>query len=79
MSEALTHHDASYAGTGFAPRYRRRADARTATTRRARMPSKPVPMLDWPSDLFSDNANVDELVETDFLMQCDSLASLSTH
>jgi hypothetical protein len=75
MSEALTYHDVSYARTG----YTRRTDARTATTRRARTQPKSVPMLDWPSDLFSDNATVAELVETDFLMQCDSEANQTTH
>jgi hypothetical protein len=28
-------------------------------------------MLDWPSDLFSDNASLAELVRVDFLLQCD--------
>ena len=30
-----------------------------------------VPMLDWPSNLFRDEATVGELVGVDFLMQCE--------
>ncbi|MGA3002333.1 MAG: hypothetical protein ABSE20_11435 [Acetobacteraceae bacterium] len=30
-----------------------------------------VPMLNWPSDLFSDNASLADLVTVDFLQQCD--------
>jgi len=35
-------------------------------------PAAGVPMLDWPSDLFSDNARLADLVAVDFLLQCDS-------
>jgi hypothetical protein len=34
-------------------------------------PDAGVPMLDWPSDLFSDNASLTDLVTVDFLLQCD--------
>jgi hypothetical protein len=34
-------------------------------------PSAGVPMLDWPSDLFSDEASLAEQVTVDFLLQCD--------
>ena len=30
-----------------------------------------VPTLDWPVDLFGDNATLPELVTVDFLLQCD--------
>jgi hypothetical protein len=33
-------------------------------------PAAGVPMLDWPSDLFSDEASLKELVTVDFLMPC---------
>jgi hypothetical protein len=35
-------------------------------------PANGVPMLDWPSDLFSDNANLTDQVTVDLLMQYDS-------
>jgi hypothetical protein len=34
-------------------------------------PNVGVPMLDWPSDLFTDDANLADLVTVDFLHQCD--------
>ena len=34
-------------------------------------PAGGVPMLDWPSDLFSDDASLTDLVTVDFLLQCD--------
>ena len=34
-------------------------------------PAAGVPMLDWPSDLFSDDASLKDLVTVDFLMQCE--------
>jgi hypothetical protein len=34
-------------------------------------PAAAVPMLDWPSDLFSDDASLTDLVTVDFLLQCD--------
>jgi hypothetical protein len=34
-------------------------------------PAASVPMLDWPSDLFSDDASLKDLVAVDFLMQCE--------
>jgi hypothetical protein len=34
-------------------------------------PSVGVPMLDWPSDLFSDNASLTDLATVDFVLQCD--------
>jgi hypothetical protein len=34
-----------------------------------------VPMLDWPADLFGDNATLPELVTVDFLLQCDEPAN----
>jgi hypothetical protein len=35
-------------------------------------PAIGVPMLDWPSDLYSDDASLTDQVTVDFLMQCDS-------
>ena len=35
------------------------------------IPATGVPMLDWPTDLFSDNANLADLAMVDFLFQCD--------
>jgi hypothetical protein len=35
------------------------------------IPSVGVPMLDWPSDLFSDNASLTDLASVDFLLQFD--------
>jgi len=35
-------------------------------------PSVGVPMLDWPSDLFSDNASLTDLATVDFMLQCDA-------
>jgi hypothetical protein len=34
-------------------------------------PAAGVPMLDWPRDLFSDNASPADLEMVDFLLQCD--------
>ncbi len=34
-------------------------------------PAAGVPMLDWPSDLFGDNASPADLEMVDFLLQCD--------
>jgi hypothetical protein len=36
-----------------------------------------VPMLDWPSDLFSDDASLTDLATVDFMLQCD--AEFMTH
>jgi hypothetical protein len=34
-------------------------------------PDGGVPMLDWPSGLFSDEVSMTQLVAVDFLLQCD--------
>ena len=34
-------------------------------------PTTCVPMLDWPGDLFSDNASVTDPVNEDFVLECD--------
>ena len=34
-------------------------------------PAAGVPMLDWPSDLFSDNASPMDLAAVDIVQQCD--------
>ena len=34
-------------------------------------PTAGVPMLDWPSDLFSDNASPADLEMVDFLLECE--------
>jgi hypothetical protein len=34
-------------------------------------PADGVPMLDWPSDLFSDNASAADLVTVDYLLPSD--------
>jgi hypothetical protein len=45
----------------------------------AMTPAAGVPMLDWPSDLFSDNASATELVAVDFLQECDEEFMLDSH
>jgi hypothetical protein len=34
-------------------------------------PAAGVPMLDWPSDLFGDNASLADLMTMDYPLQCD--------
>ena len=45
----------------------------------AMTPEAGVPMLDWPRDLFSDNASAAELVAVDFLQECDWESMPDTH
>ena len=82
MSQALSYQETH--GTSAIPV--RRASIRSGnaakTVREARVTREPpsaVPMLDWPVDLFSDNAVTDELVTVDFLMQCDADEAHTTH
>ena len=68
MSQALSYDDAVH----VTKRSTRRdpVAARSMTRLRKRAPAQTrVPMLDWPAELFSDNANVAELAGEDFPMQ----------
>ncbi len=68
MSQALSYDEAVHVTT----RSTRRdpVAAKSMTRGRKRTPALTrVPMLDWPAELFSDNANVAELVGEDFPMQ----------
>jgi hypothetical protein len=42
-------------------------------------PDAGVPTLDWPSDLFSDNASLTDLVTVDLLHQCEPEFMLHSH
>lgn len=81
MSLALSFHDVEYAtaqperpgsqrlntvGMGSPKRSRRRATQLRTHVR--------VPMLNWPADLFSDNASIGELMVEDFPLQWDLTA-----
>lgn len=43
------------------------------------IPAFGTPMLDWPTDLFSDNASVADLEMVDYLLQCDPAFLPHTH
>lgn len=74
MSQALSFQDADHFGARpVRPHMTRSGNPRVERAtlrRRAAQAATRVPMLDWPSDLFSDNATLAELVQVDFLMQC---------
>jgi hypothetical protein len=62
MSQTMSVTEAVYSRARPAPSIRKR---RVRANRRARRP-QPVPALNWPSDLFADNATMGELVAEDF-------------
>lgn len=71
MGPGLSFHDTAYAAAS--PVRRDAKQARKSVTRRGkRLPALVrVPMLDWPSDLFSDNVSMAELVAEDFPVEWD--------
>jgi len=72
MSQALSSHDAEYR--------RVRTPQRSGNLKTRRAKAQPelerVPMLDWPAELFSDDATAVELISEDFAVQYD-LAAIS--
>jgi len=65
MSQTMSVTETVYSRARPAPSVRKR---RVRANRRARRPQPfaRVPALDWPSDLFADNATMGELVAEDF-------------
>jgi hypothetical protein len=78
MSQAMTTPEAIYGLAGFLDRTMQRVPT-PGTGRAKRRETRAiarVPMLDWPADLFDDNATLPELVTVDFLLQCDPVGSI---
>ena len=73
MSQAMTSPEATYGLAGYLDRMMQRVPtvSPVRATRRRQPAIARVPTLDWPSDLFGDNATLPELVTVDFLLQCD--------
>ena len=84
MSQTLSYQEAGLVGTGYVtPTLQQPGELALRPHPVMRSPKQPaptaVPMLDWPSDLFSDNTTLDDLVTVDFVMQCDPGARPTTH
>ena len=72
MSLALSFHEAEYARPVSARTTSRSPKSPRVIRRRKKLqaPAR-VPMLDWPADLYGDNASTSEQVMVDFVLQCD--------
>jgi hypothetical protein len=85
MSQSITYQEAEHARVNQSNRnWQRSGNCSMTLLPRAARGREPavqgeVPALDWPRDLFDDNASTDELVAVDFLMQCDSFGNRTTH
>ncbi len=71
MSESMSVQEASYPRSSR-PAMGRQKRARSASRRKQLRAPVRLPMLDWPADLFSDNATMVELINEDFAMHLDS-------
>jgi hypothetical protein len=72
MSQALSFHEAEYTRPVSARTTSRSPKpGQVARRRKALKAPARVPMLDWPTDLYGDNASLAEQVMVDFVLQCD--------
>jgi len=73
MSQAMTSVETIYGRAGFPGRTMQHVPAANGgkPSRHRGQAIARVPTLDWPVDLFGDNATLPELVTVDFLLQCD--------
>ena len=70
MSESMSVQDVSYTRSGTPAMSEQKRAHSTSRRMRLRAPAR-LPMLDWPADLFSDNATAVELINEDFPMHGD--------